>query len=287
MYTFNINKIIKDALKEDITNQDITTNCLIPDDHTCEATIIFREPAVVSGLDFAKRVFELIDPDLKISLLVKEGQKVKANSKIIKFRGKTATILKGERTALNFLAYLSGISTKTASFVTAVKGTKAQILDTRKTTPGLRHLEKYAVRAGGGVNHRFNLKEMVLIKDNHREIHPDMTTDEIVLAIKKRTKKIIVVEVDTLSQFKNALKATPDVILLDNMSVLQMEKAVKINHDAYRKHLISKKPLLEASGGITLKNVHAIAKIGIDRISLGCLTHTHRAIDVSMEIINK
>ncbi|MFC1510348.1 carboxylating nicotinate-nucleotide diphosphorylase [Candidatus Omnitrophota bacterium] len=287
MYTFNIDKIIKEALKEDITNQDVTTNCLVPDDHISEAKIIFREDATVSGLDFAKRVFELIDPTLKFKPLHKDGDAVKANEPIASLKGKTSTILKGERTALNFLAYLSGISTKTAHFVKAIKGTNAQILDTRKTTPGLRHFEKYAVRTGGGINHRFNLSEMVLIKDNHREIcHPSMTTDQVVLAIKKRTKKIIAVEVDTLIQFKNALKAAPDIILLDNMTLEQMKKAVKTNDDFYRKKLIHKKPLLEASGGITLKNVKAIAKIGIDRISLGCLTHTHRAIDVSMEIIN-
>lgn len=290
MRTLDADKIIKNALNEDIVNQDITTNYLIPKDHICEFNIIVKENTVICGLELAKKVFHALDKNIKFHTTCKDGDFVKKGSKIAYLKGKTRALLKGERVALNFLGYLSGIATKTRTFIKKIYPFQVKILDTRKTTPGLRDLEKYAVRCGGGINHRFNLKEIIFIKDNHREYHANLPLHEIIDIIKKKTHKTIIIEVDTLMQFKEAIKGTPDIILLDNMNIRQMKKAVEIREQMYQRRSVSnrkKTPLLEASGRISIKNVREVAKTGIDRISLGCLTHTHEAIDISMEIINR
>ena len=275
-------KIITQAFQEDNIRQDITTNVLVSTSKTSEGYILFKENGIVCGVELAKQVFKKLDSKVNFSVLVKDGTYVKKNTKIAVIKGKTRTLLSAERTALNFLGYLSGIATLTHAFVKQVKPYKAQILDTRKTTPSLRYLEKYAVKCGGGVNHRIDLKEMVLIKDNHRAAcYKDMTIKEIIAIFRKKTKVPVEIEVDNLEQFKQALSANPDFILLDNMTFAQMKKAVELNKNKPQR----KKVLLEASGGITLKNVHKVAQAGVDRISIGALTHSHKAIDVSMEII--
>lgn len=218
---------------------------------------------------------------MKITFYHKDGDLVEKNTRIAKIEGKTRAIFTGERTALNFLGFLSGVATYTHEFVEAIRPYKTRILDTRKTTPGLRNLEKYAVKCGGGTNHRFGLYDMALIKDNHRHAcHPEISIQEAIKRIRKRTKKKIQVEVDTLDQFMQALEVSPDMILLDNMTTAQLKKAVAI-----AKKIRTKKPVLEASGGVSIKNVRSIAATGVDRISIGSLTHSPRSIDISLEAI--
>jgi nicotinate-nucleotide pyrophosphorylase (carboxylating) len=272
-------QVIKQAMKEDVSWKDITTNYLVPPNDISEAYIVVKEDAVVCGSEFARKVLKKMDPKILVHFIANDGDAVKKGQKIAHIVGKTRAILSGERVALNFLGYLSGIATLTNQFVKKVYPYKAKIMDTRKTTPSLRPLEKMAVRCGGGENHRFNLIEMVLIKDNHRIAHQkELSIDEAIHKIRRRTKKAITVEVDTIPQFKQAIHAHPDIILLDNMTVAQMKKIVKINKAQ------KKKALLEASGGITLRNIREIAKTGVDRISIGALTHSRKGIDYSMEL---
>ena len=277
----NINTLILRALSEDATSKDITTNSLIPGTHTSKCVIIVKEDAVLCGLAIAKNVFQKLNKHIRFQTKFKDGAIVKRNTIIVTLKGKTRSLLTGERVALNFLGYLSGIATNTHLYVMKTRRGKTKIYDTRKTTPGLRLLEKYAVKCGGGNNHRFDLSELVLIKDNHRQAcHPRQSIPQTVQSIRRKTRKALEIEVDNLSQFKQALTAAPNMILLDNMTCAQMKKAVTLTRTLPRK----KRPLLEASGGITLTNVAAIAKTGVDRISIGSLTHSHKAIDVSMEL---
>ncbi len=275
-----INKAIQQALREDHSDKDVTTRCLVREDQVSSATIISRETCIVCGLDILTTIFRKLDKRMKITCFVQEGEQVKKNQEIISFEGKTRALLSGERVALNFFSYLSGIATLTHRFVDKVSDLPVKIMDTRKTIPGLRPLVKMAVRCGGGVNHRFNLNEMVIIKDNHLLAYEkDATVKDAIQDVRKQTKKLIVVEVDTFKQFKQALDANPDVVLLDNMSIPQLKKAVQ-----YRNR--GKKPcLLEASGGINLHNIRQVALTGVDRISIGALTHSPQAIDFSMEFI--
>ncbi len=278
----DVEQIIFKALKEDASDQDITTNFLIPEDKISEAVIIVKEESVLCGVDIAIKIFQKLDKKVKYRKFYKDSDFVSKATTIISLKGKTRALLAGERTALNCIAYLSGVATNTNRFVKKVKPYNVVILGTRKTTPGLRKFEKYAVRCGGGVNHRINLQEMVLIKDNHRKVYEDfITLPEAIERFKQTHKEPIAVEVDNLIQFKQVLKNPPDIIMLDNMTLSQMRKAVKLRNETGHK----KRPLLEATGGVTLRNVRDIAKTGVDRISIGSLTHTHKAIDVSMEII--
>jgi len=271
-------KIIDRALKEDQSHHDITTNILVPENQISKACIIVRQEAVICGLDVAKYIFKKFDPKMKFTFFCKDGDRLKRNCKVVCLKGKTRAILTGERLVLNFMAYLSGISTETNKFVKKAHPYQVKIMDTRKTIPGLRALVKMAVRTGGGVNHRFNLKEMVMIKDNHLIAYKrEKTIENAIKHVRKKTRKIIVIEVDSLIQFKQALDAQPDIILLDNMSPRQLKKSVKINNES------KNKCLLEASGGITLRTIRAVAKTGVDRISIGALTHSPNAIDFSME----
>ncbi len=267
------------ALAEDLGTGDITSECFIPADHRSTARIIAKENAVLAGTEVAGEVFRQVDPAIEIEIRKHDGDTMGPGDLILMAAGPTRALLSAERTALNFLQRLSGIATLTRRFVDAVAGTRAVILDTRKTTPGLREFERLAVRAGGGVNHRFGLFDRVLAKDNHLAITGDATgLQRAIEEAKKRAPDILVeIEADTLDQVRLlcGLRGV-DIILLDNMSNDQLREAVEIRGD--------KKILLEASGGVNLDTVAAIAATGIDQISVGALTHSARAIDLSMEI---
>ncbi len=274
-------EIVRRALREDRTDRDITTNYLISPSDRASGDILVKEDAVVCGVGIVGMVFKELDKGMVFRAFCKDGQRVRKNKVIASVRGKTRAILSGERVALNFLGYLSGIATNTDRYVQAIASYKARILDTRKTTPGLRDLEKYAVRCAGADNHRMDLSDMVLVKDNHRLAGASKRSIcEAIMHLKKKTRKPIEVEVDNLEQFQEALLAGPDMILLDNMSHADMTEAVKIVKGLKDQ----KRPLLEASGGITLKNVRSVARTGVDRISIGALTHSHRSVDVSLEL---
>jgi len=247
------------------------------------AEIICKENAVLCGLDVVKEVFRACDKNIKFSSLVKDGVLVKSNTVVAKIKGRASSVLKAERTALNFLGRLCGISTETKKYANKIKQYKAKIIDTRKTTPVLRILEKYAVSCGGGINHRMGLYDMVLIKDNHKKIiDSNENIIDYILKAKSRygSSKKIEVEVENLIEFKNVLKAIPDIIMLDNMSLREIKLAVNLNS------LESKKtrPKIEASGNISLKNVREIAKTGVDLISVGRIIHSVSSIDFSLEI---
>ncbi|HOW36342.1 MAG TPA: carboxylating nicotinate-nucleotide diphosphorylase [Candidatus Omnitrophota bacterium] len=277
-----IDKITALAIREDVGSQDITTNVLVPKKDTAQAFFVTRERAVICGLNLVQAVFKKLDPNVKCRFFCKDGDMVNANKRIIWIEGKTRSLLTGERVALNFLCRLSGIATATRHFVQAVRPYKTKIMDTRKTTPGLRILEKLAVACGDGINHRLNLSEMVLIKDNHRTVClSKISIPEMIQRAKKMSNKPVAVEVDDLKEFEQALEAEPDIILLDNMTPTQIRKAVKLA----RKLKPGKRAALEVSGNVNLRNVRAIAKTGVDRISVGSLTHSSRSVDISMDII--
>jgi nicotinate-nucleotide pyrophosphorylase (carboxylating) len=274
-------RLLENALKEDVGQRDITTEFISPKDKIVKAVLLAKENCVVCGLPIAEGAFKLTDFKVKFQPLVKEGQWIKKGRVIARIKGKAIGLLVGERTALNFLSLLSGIATKTRRFVDAVKPFKAKIMDTRKTIPNLRNLEKYAVRVGGGYNHRFRLDEMALIKDNHLKV---CELSKIIENIRKKIPKgtKIEVEVKNLKEFKEVLKGQPDIIMLDNMKVADIKKAVAIKRSM--RYSLRRTPL-EASGGITLKNVKKIASTGVDMISVGALTHSVSSIDLSLEIL--
>lgn len=275
-----LDSIISAALNEDDVSQDVTTTSLVSPRHLSEAHIFVKEPAILCGLDLAKQVFKRLDRSARIQMCAKDGQRLKSRDPVLKLRARTRALLSGERVALNFLGYLSGISTHTAKYVDAVGRRRVQILDTRKTTPTLRAFEKYAVRIGGGANHRMSLKDMVMIKDNHREVcQPELSIGESIRKVRSQTRKRIVIEVDTMDQLAEALLARPDIILLDNMTPKTMRSAVKM------RDRIDRSIQLEASGGVSLKRVKDIAATGVERISVGALTHSSVSVDFSMEII--
>ncbi|MFH1826484.1 MAG: carboxylating nicotinate-nucleotide diphosphorylase [bacterium] len=267
-------KLVKQALREDIGSGDITTEAIVPKEQKAKAVIIAKEKGIITGLAVAKEVFRQVDRRIKFTAVVKDGAKVKKGKIIAKLSGPARGILTGERTALNFLQQLSGVATLTSQFVSKVKGTRAKVLDTRKTTPGLRALEKYAVKAGGGVNHRLGLWDEILVKDNHIEAAEGI--DKALKAIKGK-KAFKVIEAGTLAQAKKAIMARVDRILLDNMNLKTLRQAVKLCRKAKIK--------TEASGGVNLKTVRAISKTGVDYISVGALTHSARALDISLIIL--
>ncbi len=274
-----VRTIIALALAEDKAFGDITTNSLVPKSSLSAARLVVKSDGVVCGLEFAKEAFRQLDPKISFKSSIRDGQKVKAGTVLAIVRGSSRALLSGERTALNFLSYLSAIATKTRSFVDAVKPYRTDILDTRKTTPLLRGAERYAVRIGGGVNHRFDLGAMAMIKDNHRVFAAGkFTLAGAVDEIRRKHKKAVELEVDTFEEFAQALDSRADVILLDNMTPAQVRRAV-----ALRKK-VGSKVLLEASGGIGLKNVRQYAAAGVERISIGGLTHSRQALDISLEL---
>jgi nicotinate-nucleotide pyrophosphorylase (carboxylating) len=271
---FYVDEIIKTAIKEDINYIDVATDNLIPDDQISSGYLIAKDNGILCGLDIAMRVFTLLDDSFTFTPYKKDGDEVKKGDRIVDFKGHTANLLKGERTALNILQHMSGISTATNACVKAVEGTKAQITDTRKTLPGLRPLQKYAVTVGGGKNHRFNLSDAAMLKDNHIDAQGG-----IIPAVNKLREKVghtVKIEVETrnFDEVKAAVEVGADIIMLDNMTYDDMKKAVDY---------IDGKALVEASGGITLNNLRAVAETGVDIISLGALTHSIMAMDISMK----
>ena len=279
LFEEQVDNIIDLALAEDLGHGDITTEALIPPELQGKAFILIKEAGVLAGSDVAKKVFLRVDPSLKVELLIKDGTRVKPGDATATVSGKVASILKAERTALNFLQRLSGIASQTAKYVAKTGGYTAYIADTRKTTPGLRLLEKYAVCMGGGKNHRLHLGESILIKDNHlaalRAL--DMSLKDIVAKAKWEAPQGITVEVEvnTAREAVDAADAGADVIMLDNMSPEQMQQVLSSLPGQVK---------TEASGGITLTNVQAAAETGVNLISIGALTHSPQALDISLEL---
>jgi nicotinate-nucleotide pyrophosphorylase (carboxylating) len=273
-----IRRIVHTALLEDRAWDDVTTLATVPASLRGEAVLLVKEPGVVAGLPVVAAVLDAIDPALGLTVTVGDGEKVGAGTTIGRVTGPVHALLRAERVALNFLQRLSGTASLTRRFVEAVQGTRAVILDTRKTTPGLRDLEKYAVRCGGGTNHRRDLAAMAMIKDNHREAlaRAGMSLADGVSAIRARTPGVEVeVEIDALAQLDEALAAAPEWILLDNMAPPDMRAAVE---------RVKGRARLEASGGITLLTVRAVAETGVDAISAGALTHSAPALDISLDL---
>jgi len=270
-----LRKLIEFCLNEDIGAGDLTTNSIVPIDATSTGYILTKETGVLAGIPVAENVFRFLDPSIQFYAHACDGELVERGRLLAEVRGNARAILSGERLALNFLQRLSGIATKTAQLVKLVTGEKSYIIDTRKTTPGLRMLEKYAVRLGGGRNHRFGLYDAVLIKDNHIKVAGGIT--KAVEAARRgspHTAKIEV-EVESLAGIKEALDAKADIIMLDNMAPELMRKAVE---------LVSGRALVEASGGITEENIRAVAAAGVDLISVGALTHSVKSLDISLDL---
>jgi len=274
-----LRRVVNDALAEDGAGEDITTDALVPPELRGSAVIVVKEAGVVAGLPVAAAVFHAADPSLSFQIRVSDGARVAARETVAQVEGRVASILRAERVALNFLQRLSGIATATARLVEAVAGLPTRILDTRKTTPGLRPLERYAVRRGGGQNHRYNLADGILVKDNHwRAIHAQ--SEDIAGAVRRLRERApqglrVEVEVTSLAEAVAALAAGADILLLDNMGPEEMRQAVKAARG---------RALTEASGGITLRNVRAVAETGVDYISVGAITHSAPALDISLEL---
>ena len=275
----DLKRSVSEALAEDLINEDVTTNTLVPSELEGKASILVKRDGVLAGMDAAKEVFRQVDSSLRFKAVANDGARVGKGKVVATIQGKVASMLKAERTALNFLQHLSGIATETARYVDAVAGTKAIITDTRKTVPGLRILEKYAVRVGGGHNHRLNLSDGVLIKDNHLAILRScgVGLGEAVKKARRRAPRNtkVEVEVESVKQARESLSAGADIIMLDNMKLKDMRRVVD---------MVRGRVLLEASGGVTLDNVRSVAEIGVDLISVGALTHSAKALDISLDI---
>jgi nicotinate-nucleotide pyrophosphorylase (carboxylating) len=278
--------IIKMAIEEDLGQGDVTSRILFKDDDITKAYIISREEIVVCGMDITREVLKCYDEKLKLRVHLDDGKAAHVGSKIATIEGPLCSMLSAERVMLNFLQRLSGIATTTRKYVWAIQGTKAKIYDTRKTTPGWRILEKYAVRCGGGYNHRLGLYDGILIKDNHlaqlgRNFQPKLRKI-ICEARKVKGAKFVAVEVDHVDDQLNYVLEIPgiDIVLLDNMGQWQLKHAVDMRNAMCGKN---KKPLLEASGNITLQSVSAIAQCGIDRIAVGAITHSANAVDIGLD----
>lgn len=268
------------ALAEDLTWGDVTVDAIIPRDLRAQGTIVAREGGVLAGLPVAAEVFSAVDPTVEFQPLAVDGETIHRGQPLATIRGPAASLLSAERTALNFLQRLSGIATLTSRYVQEVAGSKARIVDTRKTTPGLRALEKYAVVMGGGANHRQNLSDGVLIKDNHLGALAALglgLRDVVAMARRRaRHTQRVEVEVETPEEAREAVEGGADLILLDNMSLEEMRRAVE---------LVGGRALVEASGGITLEKTAAIAATGVDLISVGALTHSPRALDIALDFV--
>ncbi len=273
---FYVDKLIETALLEDINYLDAATDWLIEENQQGEAQFIAKDDGVLCGLEVALRVFELIQPDFKAEVFKADGDRLSKGDIIAKVSGNTKTILKGERTALNLIQHMSGVATATRKAVDIVEGTNASIADTRKTLPGLRPLEKYAVTVGGGRNHRYNLSDCAMLKDNHVDAGGGITKAVAKLKEKLGHTVKIELEVRNLDELREALAAQVDIIMLDNMSCEDMKEAVKITDGRAK---------LEASGGITDKTLRAVAETGVDIISMGAITHSVKAFDISLKII--
>lgn len=290
-----IDTLLQLAIEEDIFTGDITTKTLIPDNLMVEGVFLAKENGVVAGLPVIEYFFSKLDKNLFFKSWKREGSFVRHGETIAAIQGSAKVLLSGERIALNFLQRLSGIATLTSQFVDAIKPLKTSLMDTRKTIPGWRYLEKYAVAVGGGVNHRMGLYDQVLVKDNHLDIMKDKLFYEAsphtsiigkaTDVLRQKIKKDVLIEVETrtLEEVKSALHAGVDIILLDNMSIQQLNDAVRFVKD-WESEGEKRRPLTEASGNITLENVHLVAQTGVDRISVGAITHSAKALDISLEI---
>ena len=277
-----VRTLVRVALKEDIGKGDITSKLTVPKPARALALIMAKEDAVIAGLPVAKLVYEIVDPALAFDGLLQDGSRVEYGDILVKIQGSARSILAGERVALNFLQHLSGVATLTAKYVEQVQGTSAKILDTRKTLPGFRVLDKYAVRMGGGTNHRMGLYDMVLIKSNHVELAGGI--GNAIRKIKRSNGKgtKVVAEVRNLNEATEALFASPDRLLLDNMSLDKIRDVVALVETSNRAREV--KTDLEVSGGVNLDNVRAIAETGVNFVSVGALTHSARAVDLSLTL---
>ena len=274
-----INSLIKLALKEDIGKGDITSACTVPEGSQGLALILNKQEGVLAGIDICRQVFLTVDKELDVKAKIPDGTQLEYGQIVMTIQGSTKSILTAERTALNFLQHLSGVATATDHFVKAVEGTRAKILDTRKTTPGLRYLEKYAVACGGGQNHRMGLYDMALIKDNHIEAAGGVAA--AIDQVRQKDKKIkIEIEVQSLAQLEEAAALEPDVIMLDNMKPEMMAEACRMVFSLPARD--SGKLRLEASGNVSLENVRQIAECGVDYVSVGAVTHSAPALDFSL-----
>jgi nicotinate-nucleotide pyrophosphorylase (carboxylating) len=276
--TDEIRRAVQAALAEDIGPGDATTLATVPEEAQASAVMAARESITVAGLVFAEAAFRELSPAVRFEQSASEGQSLGAGSHLLRISGPARALLTAERVALNFVQRLSGVATLTAQFVEAIRGTPAQILDTRKTTPGWRRFEKYAVTCGGGRNHRFGLFDLILIKDNHLAALRDAKPNAIAAAVQRARaaypKLRVEVEADTLDQVRQAVDAGADIILLDNMAPAQLSQAV---------HLVAGRAKTEASGGVSFQTVRAIAQTGVDFISIGALTHSARAVDIGLD----
>lgn len=270
-------ELVRRALEEDVGSGDITTNATVPDDHTSHASIVGREEGVLAGLKVAQEVFLELDRELRFSPVLSDGERVAPSQVVANLTGRTRAILTGERVALNFLQRLSGIATLTAEYVALLDGARTRVLDTRKTTPGLRALEKYAVTVGGGANHRLGLWDMALIKDNHIAAAGGIA--EAVKGVRASCPGVAIeVEVRSLGELREALGAAVDRIMLDNMSVPEMKEAIELARAR------EDPPEIEISGGVTPAGLLEIAGLEPDYVSVGALTHSARALDLSLEL---
>lgn len=274
--SLQLKNIISGALKEDIGRHDITTDFFTPQDKKIKAVLLSKQDCVICGLYIAGEVFRGYDSKIKFTPKAYDGQFVKKGSVVAKIEGPARSILSAERVSLNFLSLLCGIATKTRKYVDKIKPYKVKIVDTRKTIPGLRALQKYAVRIGGAYNHRFSLDEMIMVKDNHLKIIKGCAKLK-----KPRNKYTFEVEVSSLREFRQVLGLRPDVIMLDNMPIKDIKKAVSIRNNSSPK----KKPKLEVSGGINLSTIRRFAATGVDIISVGDLTHSVESVDLNLEIL--
>ena len=271
-----IDSIVKNALKEDLPQGDITSESVISPDSYSQAYIRAKEAGVLAGMDVAEKVFKEVDSNIVYEKYVQDGDKIAIGDRLARVSGSSTALLKGERTALNFLQRMSGIATLTNKFVEQLKGTQTKLLDTRKTTPGLRVLEKYAVKMGGGENHRFNLSEMVMLKDNHLKLVGSITK-AVQMARDKIPEKIkIEVETTNLDEVKEAVRCGVDMIMLDNMSLEEMKEAIA---------WVKGKVPLEVSGNVELVRIKKSALLGVDYISVGALTHSFKSLDISMDFL--
>lgn len=272
---FYVDNLIKEAISEDINYIDVSADYLIPEEQRNDSYFVAKADGVLCGLDIAMRVFTLLDDTFTYTVHKNDGEEVKAGDLIVEFNGKTACLLKGERTALNIIQHMSGIATATNKAVKLVEGTNAQVTDTRKTLPGLRALQKYAVVCGGGKNHRYNLSDGAMLKDNHIDAGGGITN--AVATLRSKLGHMVKIEVETrnFDEVKEAVEAGADIIMLDNMNNDQMKECVEY---------INGRAKTEASGNITLDNIAEVAKTGVDIISLGALTHSVKAFDISMKM---
>lgn len=278
---FYIDDIIKRALEEDINYVDLATDYLLDDEDMSSASFIAKAEGVLCGINAALRVFTFIDSEVKTEIMIKDGEPVKKGDVIAVVSGRTKSILKGERTSLNILQHMSGVASETAKYAKCCEGTKCTVADTRKTLPGLRSLEKYAVTVGGGRNHRFNLSDGAMLKDNHIDAYGSLTNAVVALRAKIGHMVKIEVEVRNQEELREALSCAADVIMLDNMTPAEMTECVKIVDEVTAGKF---RPVIEASGNITLANAADIAKTGVDLFSVGALTHSVKAFDISLRI---